>query len=538
MMRWMHNYIPHGAAMLMAAFVWFMAAPLTAHQSQALAQPAQLQPTPANDTLQALDANGQRIGCRDIPEAKGGAMIGYIVPCIIFSLENTSIRFSEKMIEWLMPTVWAFVTFVIVLFGVKIVQGEGDTYKQGILLLLKIGLVVGILHMIPTVIIPQLYGIMKEGQQVVSSAVIEGDVSDLHCEIDKYGDENTLPLWKQLDCVMGKLFGFAMGEDGRPGMLLVSSVFGLLGGFFFGGTFGMAVFAALIGMLWFMFSLILRTVFLFLNAYMFSTILLMVAPLFLPLTLLKVTTSYFDKWWSAILASLLLPLIISVYVMFALMVYDQLFLGPNATINNIVTFAKENMALAPPQQACDKSITGPLEQRAQLSQYQESAIYNSPFMKSITSYLSSGANNLCAGLNTHKLDVLAADPDKFESTKQAFTKIFMESIKMLILAMLVSQGFDAFKSFSKLMIGSFSAASLASTPNLAEVRLQQGAAEARRGFLEELRTDEERAANKPASAATGADFLGALPRAIQSAVGGNPELGTRGFFGGIIDAKD
>ena len=503
--------------------------------SQAFAQ-SQSSPTPSRDSIQTVDENGQRIGCRQIPEARGGAMFGYIIPCIVYSIEHGSMRFSQEMIDWLMPTIWAFITFVIVMFGIKLLQGETDAYKQGILLLLKIGLVIGILQMIPSVLIPQLYSIMKEGQQIVTTAVMTGEDSDLHCDITKYGDANTLPLWKQIDCITGKLFGFAMGEDGKPGMLLVSSVFGLLGGFFFGGTFGIAVFAALIGMLWFMFSLVLRTAFLFLNAYLYATLLLLVAPLFLPLTLMQVTSSYFNKWWSAILASLLLPLIISVYVMFAMMVYDKLFFGPNSSINNIVTFAKENMALAPPQQACDASITGDIKQRAQLSQYEESAIYKSPFMRSITSTISSGANNLCAGLNTHILDPLKADPGKANSTKEAYTKVFMEAIKLLILAVLVNQGFDAFTKITRLMIGSFSAASLSGAPGLQQARLEQGAAEAQRSFAAAMAVRDSD--GKVKGSASGADFITRLPGALKAATVGDETIGARGFMGGIINAKD
>jgi type IV secretory pathway VirB6-like protein len=520
------------SGMLAAALVFFLVSPLQDHvlwSGKSYAEnPAG---SPPNDTLETTDESGARTRCRDIPEAKGGTLIGYVVPCIIYSIEHTSINFSKKMIEWLMPMVWAFITFVVTMFGLKVLQGEGEVHKQGFLLLLKISLVVSVLQMIPTVAIPQLYGIMKETQQVVATTI--GDANtEIHCDVDRYGDENTMPVWKQLDCVMGKLYGFTMGTDGHPSMLLAASVFGLLGGFFFGGTFGVALFVALIGVLWSMFALILRTAFTFLNAYLYATLMLLVAPLFLPLTLLKVSSSYFDRWWSSILACILLPLIVTAYVMFAMMAYDKLLFGPDAEINKLFEYSNVQEAQRLPRQACDRSVAGNAAQRSQISGIAESLLYQNPFMQNFATPTQRAANNLCAGLNLPVLQIQDIHSTDYQNEKQWFTEMFMHAIKLLVMTLLVSVGFKNVVSYAKMMIGSYSAGGMMDATSKQEQQFARGIEEAQKGLREGF-------LDAQGNTTSGAQFMERIPGAIgRSLIGSGDPNNPGGFLGGISRSSE
>lgn len=513
------------AGMFAAALTFFLISPLNEHvlwSGESYAQ--ERQGTPPNDTLETVDENGQRIGCRAIPEAAGGKLIGYIVPCIIYSIEHTSIHFSREMIEWLMPTVWAFITFVIVMFGIKVLQGEGEVYKQGILLLLKIGLVVGVMEMIPTVAIPQLYQVMKETQEVVSQTIQDAN-NDIHCDVDRYGDENTLPIWKQLDCVMGKLYGFTVGANGSPNMLLAASVIGLLGGFFFGGTFGVALFVALIGVLWSMFALVLKTAAAFLNAYLYATLMLLVAPIFMPLVLLKVSSTYFDRWWSSILACILLPLIITAYVMVAMLIYDKLLFGPDAKINVLFEYENVRAAQRLPQQACDRQVAANATTRSQVSGIAESVLYRNPFLQNFSTPTLRAANNLCAGLSLPVLQIqdirTPEQEQQFQNERQWFTDMFMNAIELLVMTLLVSLGFSNVQNYAKMMVGSYSAGSLLEATSPQEARFAQGLDAAKEGLRAGFGN------------AYGPEFIQRLPTALQTSLLGDQARGIPGFIGGI-----
>ncbi len=510
--------------MIAAAMVFFVATGFSDHTLWRADSFAQENPpgSPAEDNLETRGENGERIRCREIPEARGGTLIGYIVPCITYTIEHTTAEFSREMIAWLMPTVWAFITFVITMFGVKVLQGEGEVHKQGFLLLLKLTLVIMILELIPTVAVPQLYGVMTETQQIVSN-MIGGSNTELHCDIDKYGDENTVVVWKQLDCVLGKLYGFTMGTDGKPSMLLAASVFGMLGGFFFGGTFGVALFVALVGVLWTMFSLVLRTVLAFLSSYLYASLMLLIAPIFLPLVLLKVTDTYFNKWWSSILACILLPVIITSYVMFAMMVYDKILLKPGSDLEVLFQYDQVKDGQRNAKQLCSKPVTGNPQGRSDISGIAQTILYNNPFLKNIPIPGLSAGNDRCASMMFPELDVTKMAGGKYETAKDGFTEMFKQAVKILVLTMLVNVGFQNVMAYAKMFIGSYavggSLSAVTAQEKKMEAALQSAEAGAIAGFENKSRSE----------------FISRIPAALQTAALGNREAGGQadGFFGAL-----
>lgn len=342
------RYVP----LLVAALVFYATAPVYYHY-EALAQ--NQTPTTQNNNAAAKDKSvATKVGnenlvakptvsiarergkttnaCDKVREAKGGILMGRIVPCIAKTIEKSTVTMSRKMITWLGPLFYSFMSLVMCLFGVKLLQGEQQLAGQGIMMLIKMGFVIMMFETIPYYWVNVSYGMINEGVDIVSET-LGGRSQKLHCpNVLKYGDGRTPMIWKQMDCVLGHLFGIAVGQNGEPGMLMKSSAVGLLTGFFFGGSYGVAVFFALIGLLVSVAMMALRVGMAFLNGYLIVCLMWILAPLFLPLMMLKVTEGYYEKWWKLILSGILTPIIIAGYSMFALLVYDGLFFKEDAMI--------------------------------------------------------------------------------------------------------------------------------------------------------------------------------------------------------------
>ncbi len=489
-----HRLLP----MLAAALVFLLVG--ASHHSAVAQQSDQPQGSPANANLETVDASGNRYRCDSIPEAKGGVLLGKMIPCLVKTIETGAVKFSREFIDWMKPIFYAFLTFVIVMFGLKVLQGEGQLQAQGIVLLLKIGMVLALFELIPNAILPDLYSIMAETQTVVMQT-IGPDSINIQCDIDRYGDENTPMIWVQLDCLLGKLYGFTTGTpdaDGnaRPNMLLASSAIGMASGFFFGGTFGVAVFFLLIGMLWSMFSLVLKVVTAFINAYLIIALYMIIAPLFLPLMFLRVTTQYFERWTSAIMAAVLMPIIICAYVVLALQLYDRVLFAPDALMNKLFQYDFVKDVQMAPTKACESTeLAGKLDWRAKASDGTENQIYQqNPYMiNQVISYLS-GSQGLCSALNRTNI----------EMTKDQYLQLFKDAVMIFMVSWLIDAGFTALTGAIRPMLGSGAVAMTLDMRSREEERFQTALAQARNDFSRSFQEED-------GSSVSGTKFLTRIP---------------------------
>lgn len=492
--------------------------------------------TPSTGNLETSGPNGTRQSCSSFEAARGGFLLGRIVPCLAKTIEHAATRMSREMIEMMRPIISAFLTFVIIIFGVQVLQNEGQLQTRAFVLLLKIGFCFTIMAMIPGDedtneggLIGTGFAILAETQSVVMKGMAPTS-DNIRCEIESFGDDNTPLIWKQMDCLLGKLYGFTVGTPGpsgeaRPNMLLASSVIGLAGGFFFGGSFGVALFLACIGMLASMFMLILRVVMAFLNSYMFIALYMILAPLMLPLMFLRVTTSIFEKWYSGIIAALLLPMIVSAYVVLALQVYDKLFFADDAMITKLFDNQIMDRARQLPRDVCDTRIANSAGFRADATGRTEQEIYtDNAFLQNINP-LVSGANNLCGGLKATNLNLEGTFTDENGQTitaKAAFEKLFQDCLKLFIISMLINMGFKTIMGSLKPMLGSGAVVLALNTGTPLEAKLQQGIAGAKQGLQRGFMVSNPDGSTRNTS---GAEFLRQLPTAFT-------ESG-RGFLSGM-----
>jgi len=523
-------------AMLASMFVFLAGGAMVSstHDGYAQTPPAAGDETPkapANSDPETVDKDGNRIKCDDVPAAQGGVLVGRIVPCLVYTIENSAARFSEELIDKLQPLFYSFLTFVIVMFGLKVLQNEGQLQAEALKLLIKIGFALTILALIPTYILPASYAIIDEGQAVVMETL--ADEGSINCEISRYKGANTPLIWAQVDCVLGKLYGFTTGADdasgkAQPNMLLASSIFGMLGGFFFGGSFGVALFFICVGVLVNMFTLVIRIIMAYVNSYLFIALYMIISPIFVPLMFLKVTTSNFDKWVSGVIAAMLMPMVISAYVVLALQMYDSLLFADDAKIKTLFDYPTVQKGMQQSKNACDKQLTNEPAFRAKALGVSEKSIYNSPFLQNLINPMLSGANNLCGGAKLPVFDLKATDSE-YKSQKEGFERLFKEMFKILVMGWLIGEGFKTLMASIRPLLGSGAAVASLDQSSPEEQRLKAGFAGARQSFSNKLSYDDD------GKATSGAGFMARVPAGIRAAIGeaGTSERQGSGFLGGI-----
>lgn len=510
----------HAIAILLTAAVFLMSGASVHHQSRAADEAAR--------NVETTDQSGRRIQCSDVAEARAGVLLGYIVPCVIHTIEKSTVRISSEMIDWLRPTIYAFMTLVITLFGVRILQGGGQVHQEGIILIMKIGIVIAVMELVPTSFVPAFYGVMNDGMNIVSSAV-GPDTSSVHCDMEKYRNPEAPMIWTQLDCLTAKMFGISVGTPGpggeaRPNMLLGASIIGFLAGFLFSGTFGFILFLTLVGVLWSMLMLIIRTVSAFLNGYLYAALLFIITPIYLPLLLLKQGQQYFDQWWKGILASVLLPVVICAYAMFAMLLYDKMLFDPGdasvgrepALLYKLFDNELVKKMQGMPQPLCDMQRAGNVDQRAADLNLPGEQIYrNNPFFRNFVNPVLTAANNQCGGLMRPSVDMTAGLDT--ESNREAFTAMFKDAIMLLVLALVIRMGYDNVYVLARRLIGSGGVASTLDVHGPVETKI----AAVRQNIKEEVNANfrgrNEQNAEDRGGMGNGAAFirrLGTLPEAI------------------------
>ena len=489
--------------------------------------------SPANNTMKTVDGNGNTIKCEDIPEAKGGVLLGRIVPCLIRTIGSSTQKFSAKMIMAFAPLFYSYLVFVVTMFGVKILQGGRGLHQEAIVLLLKITLVIGILNMIPNVLVPSVYGIMTEAQSIVTNT-IGPDNSSINCDISHYRDGNTPLVWAQMDCVLGKLYGFTTGsatlsDTGAPShnMFLAASMIGLMGGFFFSGTLGITIFFACIGVLVSVFIMVMRTAISFVNGYLMVCVMLIIAPFFLPLVFMRVTSGYFEKWWQSILGSMLLPILVTAYAMFALLLYDKMLFSKDALVNQLFNYDLIKKSQNPPSPICGKQHLGMTDFTGLLAGGSLKAKVMNPYVcDEAHKEMCASVNNPCAMFPVNAVDsqTAAQNAAKTESSKAGEIKsdidfikfIFNDCLKLVILAFLITKGMEAIMAQITLMTGTQTSSALVNATSKQEEALKQKWEKAQDGAREAMYVKNEK--TNTMEDAKGAAFLGRLGPATMNMV--------------------
>jgi type IV secretory pathway VirB6-like protein len=234
-------------------------------------------------------------------------------------------------------------TLSIMFFGYMILHGGGSaiTKKQLLPYILKIGLV-----MYFAVGDGWQYGFMKG---VLGTSTL---LSDIMFRVDESGASNTLDgcqfprfnyadqnedtkysqnasyppgseylrIWDTLDCKIARALGFG------PEVSVPNLIYMILGGFFTGGL-GIVFVVASFALGFFMISLTIRALHIFLLSITSIIILMYVSPIAITAALFDKTKNIFDGWWKQMLGFTLQPMILFAYLGILITLFDKIIIG-------------------------------------------------------------------------------------------------------------------------------------------------------------------------------------------------------------------
>jgi type IV secretory pathway VirB6-like protein len=528
---------PHRMIWLAALFIGLLMLFAMPHQARAQSIPS----SPASTaSVQTIDAGGNRVTCSSFNDAKG-ALMGKIIPCLARTIEDATTRMAAEMSSFMRPTMFAFITLVIIFQGVMALKGERFTGPSTFLLILKIGLVIMFANSLGGYI-PDVFAVMRAGEDIMAGALIpDAQNSGFHCDFWNYlpSDRPGHLLWAEFDCTLGKIMGFAVGDasTGKPSMILAASTLGLLGGFFFGGTFGFAVFFTAIGFIWSLLAFVVRSGFAYANAYLMAALYILISPIFIPLALLKVTTQYFQNWLRGFMAALILPVIVTAYAIFALLVFDNLLFkdgsdgGEKSVLYQLLDYEQIKQAQ---RHAKTTNLGTLLNDQQALAEFRElegqdgaGALVTKD--RDVNNPALFGANKVQIQMPNFEMErtrLEGLDETALDFEKKAYTKLLIDFAKLFVLGLIILQGWKDIMGKIVVLTGSGAASQTISAVSRQERNFQSAIQNARAQADGVMRAPGDAPGDvSTPSGVAGTAFIERLPGALQAGAGA--------FLGGI-----
>jgi hypothetical protein len=427
----------------------------------------------------------------------GSGLIARIVPCITQTMEQSTTQLTIQMENYLYPAVAMFITLTVVLFGIKSMSPEGAVQRTGIPYLLKVGFVLLFLMGFGGYI-PAVHGTMNDTVDILSNAL---DVSS-SCPASGGGGggggagaNGSSKIWAQFDCILGKLFGFepsqSSGSGGGQGggggnQKLIASIFGLLAGFLFSGSFGAIAFLGAIGVLWTICLLIYRAVFSYLNGYMLACFMVIISPMFIPLILLQITGRYFQNWLQIFIGAFLLPLIVVGYSVFALSIYNKI-LFESDKAESIRQLMDKNY---------NESISSMRAVTLDSSLVNNTALFDARTtgrsaddatrdgnVANVSDPLKSGAQTIQT--KVPNIDIQDQMGGKYQNKQDLFRQVFTDGAALIILGWILATGLETVMQIVMVIAGGVAAALMSPLSSM-EKRMQQSLAQAEQSFKDKF----------------------------------------------------
>jgi len=275
--------------------------------------------------------------------------------------------------------------------------------------------------------------------------------------------------------------------------------------------------------LWTVATMVLNVVKSFLNGYLIACVMLIIAPLFMPLIFLKVTTDYFDKWWKAILGGIMLPIIVTAYSMFALQVYDEILFKPESKLKVLFSDDRMKGAVQHSTAKCDLNVTSDPAFKDDSKGADPLALNNAldklmknPFIQNFVMPTLTGGSNACALFNAPTIDITKVKADGFDNPKAVMTKIFRDSLQLFIMAFLISAGVNTVEgTMAHLTAGSGLGARAMAARSETETKIATEFGNLQKNMAAELKKSD----GTKLKDATGSNFIENLPKATKGAAG-------------------
>lgn len=250
-----------------------------------------------------------------------GYFIQMVVSCVTKIIDEAVILMLEEYNLLLNGYILALIVLAVTIFGARILTGMVEKPgPESFGLLLKIA---GVLLFTNAMVefVPYIFDAMEEFAGYTASYLSGAENGfAVGC-----GADLDVTVWQRIDCLVGGMFGgnfSAMAANGQPGHQGVLPA--LMSSIVFVGLLGFAVFLLIIAILVPLLLLLLRCVFVYLSAYAFLALLMVISPLIIPLILFKNTAAYFDKWLKQVIAQIVQPAIVIGYLAFVFAVIDSM----------------------------------------------------------------------------------------------------------------------------------------------------------------------------------------------------------------------
>jgi hypothetical protein len=215
--------------------------------------------------------------------------------------------------------------------------------------------------------------------------------------------------------------------------------------------------------------LVIRVVVAVVSSYLIIAIIIIISPLIMPLIFLRGTQAYFEPLWKNLIAAILVPVISAAYAMIALLLLDDVLLGPNSKVKVLFDATKISAALEGGKKACDARLTSNTEGRvqqqlsdptrkptlAEMNDEYKQKVYDNPAMSIMT-----GANNACMydvpDFNLSKVN----DPEFKKKQTELFRTLMENMLEILLVCFLIRAGQTTLDRMTPMLVGG-SAASTA-----------------------------------------------------------------------------
>lgn len=227
----------------------------------------------------------------------------------------------------------ACATLAIAIWGFQMATGRWkNALQDGGVLMLKLGVLV-VLFGTSAFGMDKLFETALDGMGellgMVSRSVDFSTAFMATCNLS--GSDPSLIIWDRVDCAIDILIGGILSGStitlGVTGFFLAAMMTNAAG--FFIGVTGLLMIVQLL-------FTVARAVYIFILSYMSLAMMIIVAPLFLPMILFSFTRGYFDKWLRLTLGFLIQPIFIFVFLAMMLAAFDTVvYTGPQSLYNTI-----------------------------------------------------------------------------------------------------------------------------------------------------------------------------------------------------------
>jgi hypothetical protein len=292
----------------------------------------------------------------DAEVCPGPGLTRRIMPCVKETLLNATNMMLIPFSQYMATTVTVVCTLAIALLGGLLIGGKTTApFKDSLVLLLKLALIStfsfnfgGFLGLVLNSMDSMLglfaNTIIFSGTFAYSDVIQECPYFRSNPDNYYFGwvvpgrgwtiqqDPPLLQIWDGVDCALNSIMG-GINSNFSLTMGITGFLLACMGSNMLGFIIGFMGFRLVIQMLW----ALIRSLYIFIAAYMGICLMVLVSPLFIPAVAFQATRGYFERWLKTFIGFIVQPLILFAYLAMLLTAFDVvIFSGPNSLVKTMI----------------------------------------------------------------------------------------------------------------------------------------------------------------------------------------------------------